>query len=132
MQAAKSKTERPFNYDLSKYITLGEYTGIEYTYSVDEVTPEAVTSYTNEAMSQKGYGEVVEVTDRAVQNGDTVNLKFVGKMNGEEFEGGSSDSYDLVIGSNTFIDGFEAGLIGVKKRRNKGFESQISGRLRQR
>lgn len=119
LTGCKSKTDRPFDYDLSKYITLGEYTGIEYTYSVDEVTPEAVTSYTNKALSEKGYGEVVEVTDRAVQNGDTVNLKFVGKMDGKEFDGGSSDSYDLAIGSNSFIDGFESGLVGVKKGETK-------------
>lgn len=40
-------------------------------------------------------------------------------MDGKEFDGGSSDSYDLVIGSNSFIDGFESGLIGVKKGETK-------------
>ena len=115
LAGCKSKSSRPFDYDLSKYITLGSYTGIEYKYSVEEVTPEAVLSYINSAMAEKGYGEVIEITDRAVQSGDTVNIAFVGKMNGEEFEGGSSESYDLTIGSGAFIDGFEDGLIGAGK-----------------
>lgn len=119
LAGCKSKTSRPFDYDLAKYITLGDYTGIEYKYSVEKVTPEAVTSYINTALSDKGYGEVTEITDRAVMNGDSVNIAFVGKMNGEEFEGGSSESYDLVIGSKSFIDGFEDGLIGVKKGETK-------------
>ena len=58
------------------------------------------------------YAKYNEVTDRTVvQNGDKVNIKYVGKMNGEEFEGGSG-TYDLVIGSGAFIGGFEEGLIG--------------------
>lgn len=119
LAGCKSKSQHPFDYDLSKYITLGKYTGVEYTYSVDEVTPEAITKFTNEALSEKGYGEVKSITDRPVQNGDTVNIAFVGKMNGEEFQGGSAESYDLEIGSNSFIDGFEAGLIGVSLNETK-------------
>ena len=119
ISGCKSKSERPFDYDLSKYITLGDYIGIEYTYSVEDVTDEVVNSYINSAMAEKGYGEETEVTDRAVQNGDEVNIAFVGRMNGEEFEGGSSESYDLIIGSNSFIEGFEDGLIGVNKGETK-------------
>ena len=52
--------------------------------------------------------------DRKVKEGDTVSIDFTGKLDGVEFEGGSG-SYDLVIGSHTFIDGFEDGLIGAKK-----------------
>lgn len=119
LAGCKSKSQRPFDYDLSKHITLGKYTGVEYTYSVEEVTPEAVTKFTNKAMSEKGYGEVKDVTDRPVQNGDKVNIAFVGKINGEEFQGGSSESYDLEIGSNSFIEGFEAGLVGVNLKETK-------------
>ena len=57
----------------------------------------------------------VDDPEATVQEGDTVDIAFVGKVDGEEFEGGSSDSYNLTIGSNTFIDGFEDGLIGHKK-----------------
>lgn len=49
-----------------------------------------------------------------VENGDTVNIDFVGYVDGEEFEGGNTNGagYDLEIGSDTFIDGFEDGIIG--------------------
>lgn len=54
-------------------------------------------------------------TEDAAKEGDTVNIDFVGKMDGEAFDGGSGTSYDLVLGSGSFIDGFEDQLIGAKK-----------------
>ena len=54
-------------------------------------------------------------TEDAAKEGDTVNIDFVGKMNGEAFDGGSGTGYDLVLGSGNFIDGFEDQLIGAKK-----------------
>ena len=54
-------------------------------------------------------------TEDAAKEGDTVNIDFVGKMNGEAFNGGSGTGYDLVLGSGSFIDGFEDQLIGAKK-----------------
>lgn len=57
---------------------------------------------------------ITEITDRAVQDGDTVDINFVGKVDGKEFDGGSADNYSLVIGSGTFIDGFEDSIIGHK------------------
>ena len=56
-----------------------------------------------------------EITDRDdVEDGDIVNIDYVGTKDGEEFSGGSGTGYDLTIGSGTFIDGFEEGLIGHK------------------
>ena len=55
-----------------------------------------------------------EVTDKAAEDGDQVNIDFVGTAKGEEFAGGSADGQDLVLGSNQMIPGFETGLIGVK------------------
>lgn len=54
-------------------------------------------------------------TEDAAKEGDTVNIDFVGKMNGEAFDGGSGTGYNLVLGSGSFIDGFEDQLIGAKK-----------------
>jgi len=48
------------------------------------------------------------------KDGDQVVIDFVGKVDGEAFEGGSAEDYPLVLGSNSFIPGFEAGLVGVK------------------
>lgn len=56
----------------------------------------------------------IDANDDEVRSGDTVNISYVGTMDGEEFEGGSADNFDLTIGSGRFIDGFEDGLIGAK------------------
>lgn len=56
----------------------------------------------------------VEVTDRAVENGDQVNLDYCGKVDGVAFEGGTAEKQSLTIGSHTFIEGFEEQLVGMK------------------
>lgn len=55
-----------------------------------------------------------EDKDGAAEDGDQVVMDFVGKVDGEAFEGGTAADYPLVLGSNSFIPGFEAGLVGVK------------------
>ncbi len=90
-------------------ITVGEYKGLAVT-SVSQAEVDAELQSMLEY-----YAELVEV-DRAAEEGDTVNINFVGLLNGEPFEGGTDDSeagYDLELGSQSFIDGFEEGLIGV-------------------
>ena len=54
-----------------------------------------------------------------VENGDTVNIDFDGYVDGEQFEGGQADGYDLEIGSGSFIPGFEDQLVGVKTGEEK-------------
>ena len=58
-------------------------------------------------------GEKEEI-DEPAEDGYTANIDFVGKIDGEEFDGGSAEGYDLTIGSGSFIDGFESGLVGHK------------------
>ena len=58
--------------------------------------------------------EKVPVADRAVEDGDTVNIDYTGYVDGEELEGGKDTGFDLPIGSGSFIDGFEEGLIGTE------------------
>ncbi|MDE7158403.1 MAG: trigger factor [Clostridiales bacterium] len=79
----------------------------EYTVTDADVEKEI------EAMRDR-VAEKVEVTDRAAQMGDTVNIDFVGKVDGKEFEGGTAHGYDLTLGSGQFIPGFEEGVVGVK------------------
>lgn len=55
----------------------------------------------------------VEITDRAVKDGDQVNLDYCGKTDGVAFEGGTAEKQTLTIGSHTFIEGFEEQLIGM-------------------
>ena len=64
------------------------------------------------------YAELV-IKDGKVEKGDTVIIDYVGTVDGVEFEGGKAENYSLVIGSNTFIPGFEDGLIGMEKEETK-------------
>lgn len=94
--------------DVDEYVTLGEYKDMTVQAAKTEVTDEVIENYINGNMLT-----TYPVTDRAVEDGDLVTIDYVGKKDGEAFSGGSAEGYQLKIGSNTFIDGFEEGLIGV-------------------
>lgn len=96
--------------DVEKCVTLGEYKGITVEKTIETVTDEDVQNEINDALSNYP----VEV-DRAAKEGDTVNIDYVGKIDGEEFDGGSDQGADLKLGSGKFIAGFEDGLIGARK-----------------
>lgn len=101
--------------DLSSYLTLGDYTGIITVKESDYVVTDADIQAEIDKY-KAAYGTPEEVKDRdVVQNGDIVNIDYVGRIDGIKFEGGSAEKQDLEIGSGTFIDGFESGLIGAKK-----------------
>ena len=96
---------------LSKYIDLGDYKGIE----VDTSSDEFGEYYDTQVLSDiENYDLYVRKTEGRVEDGDTVNIDYVGKKDGVAFDGGTADGYDLVIGSGSFIDGFEDGLIGAE------------------
>ena len=97
------------------YVTLGDYNGVSVEAALDEITQEDVDAYINNLVVSNPL--MTEVTDRAVENGDTVNIDYVGKYadTKEAFDGGTASGASLVIGSGSYIDGFESGLIGVKK-----------------
>ncbi len=96
------------------YVTLGEYTGVSVEASLKEVTDADVEDYINNLKSSNP--PMTEVTDRAVQEGDTVNIDYVGKYadTKEAFDGGTASGADLKIGSNSYIEGFESGLVGAE------------------
>lgn len=96
-----------------KYVTLGDYTGLPTTIAAPEVTEEDIdTAIMNSELSDDCK---VLIEDRdVVEVGDLANIDFVGTMDGEEFEGGSGSDYDLLIGSGSFIDGFEEGVVDMK------------------
>ena len=92
-------------------VTLGDYKGIkldkvEYNVTVDDVQAEI-------DRARKQAGRRVEVTDRAVENGDIVNLDYSGSADGVKFDGGTAQGQELVIGSGSFIPGFEDGMVGM-------------------
>lgn len=102
--------DRP-EYKALDYVTLGQYTGFTLQGQSTEVTDDEVMASLNSSIGTDYY---TEVTDRPVQEGDVVNIDYTGKKDGKAFDGGTASGYDLTIGSNTFIDGFEDGLIGAK------------------
>lgn len=94
-------------------ITIKQYKGLE----VEKVEAIAVTDADVEASIKstlQTQATQTEVKDRAAQNGDVVTIDYVGKKDGVAFDGGTADDYDLELGSNSFIDGFEAGIVGHK------------------
>ena len=95
-------------------IIVGQYKGVEIEkVEVEAVTDEDIEDALNELVDE--YTTTEDVTDRTdVQDGDIANIDYVGKIDGVEFEGGADEGFDLEIGSGTFIDGFEEGLIGAK------------------
>jgi len=98
-------------------IKLGDYKKIKYEEEKVEVNDNDVNDQIVTLLNQKADLELKE--DGVVEDGDTVVIDFEGFKNGEPFEGGKADNYDLVIGSNSFIPGFESQLIGMKSEESK-------------
>jgi trigger factor len=98
------------NFD--EYIKLGKYKGLTYTKEAVKVTDKEVKDEINTRVSEKS--ETKDSKKGTVKDGDNVNISYVGKINGKEFDGGTADNQTLTIGSGSFISGFEDGLIGKK------------------
>lgn len=101
--------------DIEKYITIGEYKGIALDNMVQEITDEEIDAEIEYQLDSKRE----EITDGAVQEGDLVTINFVGTKDGEAFDGGTANNYDLTIGEGGMIEGFEDGIIGMKKGETK-------------
>ena len=100
--AAESTAAETEEYVAESSVKLGEYKGID----------EEVENQIQQVLNSKAeYREV----DRAAQTGDQVNIDYKGLLDGEAFEGGTAEGYDLTLGSGSFIDGFEDGLVGAVK-----------------
>lgn len=104
--------EPPVLVDPGKVEKLGDYKGVTFTPLSTEVTDQDVEGRIQSLIA--AYPEYQEV-ERAAQEGDVVNIDYVGKKDGVAFEGGTGEGYDLTLGSGQFIDGFEDGLIGAVK-----------------
>ena len=91
---------------------LGNYDELVIEEVSDEVTDEDIEAELNKQLEENA--RLVEITDRPVKADDKVNIDFDGYLDGERFEGGKAEKYDLVIGSSTFITGFEDQIIGHK------------------
>lgn len=102
-------------------VTLGEYKGL----TVEKTQPQQVTDADVDAEIQRlreRNARYIEVTDRPVQEGDEVNLDYCGKIDGVAFEGGTAQKQTLVIGSHTFIPGFEEQIVGMNLEETKDIQ----------
>ncbi len=97
---------------LKPEVKLGKYKGVEVEKMDLEVTDEEVDAEIDKQRNMNARS--IDVTDRAVQDGDVVNLDFEGFVDGVAFQGGKGTDYPLTIGSGAFIPGFEEQLIGFE------------------
>ena len=100
------------NVEVKPEFELGNYKGIEIAKADYNVSEEDVESTLKDMVNKNA--RLVSVKDRAIENGDTAVIDFEGFESGVAFEGGKGENYSLVIGSNTFIPGFEDQLVGKK------------------
>lgn len=100
--------------DVGKYVTLGDYKDLEVTAQKTEVSDDEIAYMIEYYESALIVPE--EVTDRALQEGDTAQLDYSGRIKetDEVFDGGTAEGQTLEIGSGTFIDGFESGMVGME------------------
>ncbi|WP_276948883.1 trigger factor [Acetatifactor muris] len=96
---------------------LGQYKGIKVDKVDAEVTEEEITAEIDREREKNS--RTVDVTDRAIREGDIATIDFEGFVDGEAFEGGKGSDYPLTIGSHTFIPGFEEELIGAEAGQEK-------------
>ena len=93
-------------------ITLGKYKGLKATKYVHKVTDEEIDARIQADVEKAT--TMADVEDRAVKQGDIVNLDYAGSVDGVAFEGGTADHQTLEIGSGRFIPGFEEQMVGMK------------------
>lgn len=98
---------------LKPEVTLGEYKGVEVKKAEAVVTDEDVENELTAA--RKKNGRLIDVEDGAIEDGDNTIIDFTGYIDDKTFDGGAGTDYPLVIGSHSFIEGFEDQLIGNKK-----------------
>ncbi len=92
-------------------VKISSYTGMkiqQFAYTVKDEDVAAELARVQDRNARK-----VEVTDRAAQNGDIVNIDFVGTVDGVKFDGGEAEGFDLTLGSGQFIPGFEDQVVGM-------------------
>ena len=98
---------------LKPEVTQGEYKGVEVKKAEAVVTDEDVENELTAA--RKKNGRLIDVEDGAIEDGDNTIIDFTGYIDDKTFDGGAGTDYPLVIGSHSFIEGFEDQLIGKKK-----------------
>ncbi|MET0100225.1 MAG: trigger factor [Sedimenticola sp.] len=109
-------------FEVMPEITLQDISDKEIKRPVAEVTDEDFAAMMDKLRNQRTTWNDV---DRAAQDGDQVTIDFVGKVDGEAFEGGTANSVPLVLGSNSMIEGFESGLVGAAADEERNLDLQF-------
>ena len=99
--------------NLDDYLTVPEYKGLEIEKYKIEVTKDDIQQKIQLALDGAAKEETLS-KDAELKEGDTAKIDYTGKIDGKEFEGGTGKDFDLKLGSGSFIEGFEEGLIGKK------------------
>ena len=105
--------------DLYPEVTLGQYKGLEVEKVAPSVTDEEVEAELDRMAKNVASRETVE---RSAEQGDTANIDFEGFENGVPFEGGKGEGFDLVLGSGSFIPGFEEQVVGMSAGEEKDID----------
>lgn len=111
----EDKATVTFEVTVKPEVELGEYKGLPYNVENVEVSEEEIANELKRLQERYAEMQVKEVAE----NGDTVTIDFEGFKDGVAFEGGKAEKYDLVLGSNSFIPGFEDQLVGTKAEDEK-------------
>lgn len=120
--ATETTSFASIDYHAADYVKLGDYKGLDVTIDDDYMVEDSdVADYINNNVIAN-YPYYTDSDKQTVESGDFVNIDYTGTKDGKEFDGGSATGYVLEIGSKTFIDGFEDGLIGM----NVGDEKDLN------
>ena len=117
VKVSDEELEVNFTFITEPTVKLGEYKNLKVKKETIKVTKEEVTNKIDNLL--KDYAELVVKETGKVENGDIAVINFEGFKEGVAFEGGKGENYSLEIGSNTFIPGFEDGVIGMEKNETK-------------
>ena len=97
--------------NVEDYVTIGEYKGLELENIVQPVSDEDVTAEIEYQLMDSGE----EVADGALEEGDIATVNYTVTVGGSEYDGGTQENYEFVVGESGEVDGFDSGLIGMKK-----------------
>ncbi|MCI9516295.1 MAG: trigger factor [Lachnospiraceae bacterium] len=106
-----------------EYVTLGEYKGLDVQLIKAEVTDDMVDDEIDMLLEDNAV--YTPISDRGAAEGDTVNINYTGKIDGQEFDGGSAEDFELELGSGYLLDDLESQIIGMKSGETKDLNVSV-------
>ena len=108
--AGCGSSDTPYDYDLSEYIQVGDYTGIEYDAIHVEVTDEEIEEQVQDVLEQ--YSDQTELTEGTIEDGDYVNLSYFLEMDGEKVDSVAAEGFTMQVGEGVILEDIDKALIG--------------------